>query len=652
MNSKTITFTSSEIIEITSNFKTIIGKGGFGEVYFGTLKDGTDVAVKVLLSTAEQCRKAFIAEAKLLTDVHQLNLVSLLGYCDEDGKEALILEYMSNGNLKQHLSEKSKRVLIWIQRLQIALDVAYGLEYLHGRKPPIVHRDLKPDNILLNEYMQAKIADFGLSRDFVTESATHISTHPAGTFGYLDPDSFKMGQISKKSDVYSFGIILLQLVTGKPAVITPEKEESINITFWIDALIKKGDIRQIIDPRLNGEFNISVARKVIKIAVSCVKPIKERPNISQILTNLEACLDIEVDYSKVLDEASGTNILFRFYRNIRQRQKGAILKSMVEQQPPNSGNIRIFTRTKVATITSNFKNVIEEGRFQKVYLGTLNDGAHVAVKVLPPSLSNQEYYEFRTEVEQLSHLCHRNVVSAVAYCDENNIRALIYEYTANGNLREHLSGKYERILCWNERLQIAIDIAYGLEYLQTCCKSFVVHRNLTSRVISLNDNMQGKISDFGMAKFLHKEFEESTVLCGSVGYFDPQYWETSKVNKKTDLYSFGIILLELLTGWPAIALECHPILRIIARVEPIMKTGDIERLVDPRLQGKFNINTASRVAKLAMSCASISADQRPDLSHVLVELKECLALGMHSQQTPTNQGIQIVMEESQDSDEF
>ncbi|GKV16521.1 hypothetical protein SLEP1_g27152 [Rubroshorea leprosula] len=604
----------------------MIGKGGYGKVYFGTLKDGTDVAVKVLPSSSEQCRKAFITEAKLLTDVRQRNLVSLVGYCDEDGKEALILDYISNGNLNHHLSEKSKGVLIWIQRLHIALDVACGLEYLHGRKPPIVHRDLKPDNILLNKYMQAKIVDFGLSRAFATESATHVSTRVAGTFGYLDPDSFKMGQISKKSDVYSFGIILLQLVTGKPAVITPEKEESINITYWIDPLIKRGDIQKIVDPRLNGEFDISVVRKVIKIAVSCVKPIKERPDISQILTKLKDCLDIEVGFSRVLDDTIRPNILLTLYRNIRQ--KVAFMKSMEEQQAVNLGNIRIFTRTEVATITSNFKKVIEERRFYRVYLGTLNDGAQVAVKILFPSSFNDEYDEFRTEVEQLSHLRHRNVVSAVGYCDKNNIKALIYEYMANGNLRRHLS---------------------GLEYLQMCRNSFIVHRNLTSRVILLDENMQGKIADFGSATFLHEEFEESAEICGKLGYMDPQYLLRSKVNKKTDLYSFGIILLELLTGWPAIAHECDPLPHIIDRVEPIMKTGDIERLVDPRLQRKFNINTASKVAKLAMSCASKSADQRPDLSHVLVELKECLALEMHSQQT---EGIQIFMEEPQDSDEI
>ncbi|GKV36597.1 hypothetical protein SLEP1_g44709 [Rubroshorea leprosula] len=589
-------------------------------------------------------------QAKLLTDVHQQNLVSVEGYCDEDGKEALILEYMSNGTLKQHLSEKSERVLIWIQRLHIALDVARGLEYLHGRKPPIVHRDLKPDNILLNKNMEAKIADFGLSRAFATESISHISTeHLAGTAGYKDHDSYNTGHIRKGNDVYSFGIILLELVTGKPAIITRDKDEWIPLKKWIDPFVKKGDIRKIVDPRLNGEFNIGVARKVIKIAVSCVKRINERPDISQILTKLEKCLDIEVGFSRALDDTSRPNILVRLYRNIRQRQKEATMKSMEEQQPLNLGNMRIFTSTEVATITSNFKEVIHDGGFQKVYLGILNDGAPVAVKIWSPSSSsssNREFYEFRTEVEKLSLLRHRNVVSAVGYC-VGNIKALIYEFMANGDLRQHLSGKYERILCWNERLQIAIDIAHGLEYLQTGSKTFVVHGDLKSSAILLNEKMQGKIAGFELAQFLHEEFEEIIGACGTSGYLDPVYFQTGKLNKKTDLYSFGIILLELLTGWPALefnsSLEYNSPLHIAVRVASIMETGDIKRLVDPRLQGKFNTNTASKVAKLAMSCASRSADQRPDLSHVLVELKECLALEMHSQQT---EGIQIIMEES------
>ncbi|KAL3720911.1 hypothetical protein ACJRO7_005680, partial [Eucalyptus globulus] len=186
--SKNRHFTSTEVARITDNFRTIIGEGGFGKVYFGKLDNGSQVAVKMLSQSSKQGYKEFHREAQLLMVVHHRNLVSLIGYCEEFENMALIYEFMSNGNVRQHLSAHNPNVLTWSQRLQIAIDAAQGLEYLHnGCKPPIIHRDLKTPNILLNENMQAKICDFGLSKEFVTEQDSYISTCPAGTPGYLDP---------------------------------------------------------------------------------------------------------------------------------------------------------------------------------------------------------------------------------------------------------------------------------------------------------------------------------------------------------------------------------------------------------------------------------------------------------------------------------
>ncbi|PRQ45813.1 putative transferase, protein kinase RLK-Pelle-LRR-I-1 family [Rosa chinensis] len=151
---------------------------------------------------------------------HHRNLVSLIGYCDEGDTMALVLEYVANGNLQQHLSDLTLDFLTWKERLQIAVDAARGLDYLHnGCKPPIVHGDLKASNILLNEKLQAKIADFGLSKVLTTESATHISTDAKGTFGYLDAGYCNTGQLNRKSDVYSFGIVLLELINCRAAII-------------------------------------------------------------------------------------------------------------------------------------------------------------------------------------------------------------------------------------------------------------------------------------------------------------------------------------------------------------------------------------------------------------------------------------------------
>ncbi|KAF5466495.1 hypothetical protein F2P56_016415 [Juglans regia] len=192
IKSKNQQYSYSEIVKITNNLKNIIGKGGFGNVYLGKLKDEIQVAVKLLSPSSNQGYKEFRAEAQLLMVVHHRNLVTLVGYCDDGEHKALLYEYMANGNLQQHLSVTNPNVLTWNERLCIAVDAAHGLEYLHnGCKPPIIHRDLKPSNILLNENMQAKIADFGLSRAFATENDSHVSTCPAGTLGYVDPEYSK-----------------------------------------------------------------------------------------------------------------------------------------------------------------------------------------------------------------------------------------------------------------------------------------------------------------------------------------------------------------------------------------------------------------------------------------------------------------------------
>ncbi|XP_020413172.1 putative leucine-rich repeat receptor-like serine/threonine-protein kinase At2g19230 [Prunus persica] len=179
-------FTKSEIDKITNN-STLIGRGGFGEVYHGTLENDAQVAVKILNLSSKQGSEEFQNEVKLLMRVHHRNLVSFIGYCDSP--MALVYEYVGNGNLQQQISAAGADIgLTWKQRLQIAVDTARGLEYLHdGCKPPILHRDLKPSNILLNETLQAKIADFGISKALATETATHALTNLRGTYGYLDP---------------------------------------------------------------------------------------------------------------------------------------------------------------------------------------------------------------------------------------------------------------------------------------------------------------------------------------------------------------------------------------------------------------------------------------------------------------------------------
>ncbi|KAL6312544.1 hypothetical protein AAG906_029468 [Vitis piasezkii] len=288
LKSGTCEFTYSEVV------------GGFGEVYLGTLADDTQVAVKVHSPSSNQGPKAFRAEAKLLTRVHHKNLVRLIGYCDDSTNMVLIYEYMSNGNLQQKLSAREAAdVLNWKQRLQIAVDAAHGLEYLHnGCKPPIVHRDMKSSNILLTESLQAKIADFGMSRDLQS-----LLTDPVGTLGYFDPECQSTGNLNEKSDVYSFGIVLLELITGRPG--------------WVSPMIERGDIRSIVDPRLQGDFNTNSAWKAVEIALACVASTgMQRPDMSHVVVDLKGCLETEVACRRIQRVGGHSIGLGNFLENV------------------------------------------------------------------------------------------------------------------------------------------------------------------------------------------------------------------------------------------------------------------------------------------------------------------------------------------------
>ncbi|CAG7871280.1 unnamed protein product [Brassica rapa] len=288
-------FTYSELMEMTNNLERPLGEGGFGIVYHGVINGSQQVAVKLLSQTSRQGYKEFKAEVELLLRVHHINLVSLVGCCDERDHLALIYEYMSNGDLKHHLSGKhGSSVLKWSTRLQIAIDAALGLEYLHnGCRPSMVHRDVKSTNILLDERFSAKLADFGLSRSFQLGDEYHVSTAVAGTPGYLDPEYYRTGRLAEMSDVYSFGILLLEIITNQ-RVLDHTREKS-HIGEWTAFMLNRGDITGIMDLNLHGDYSSHSAWRALELAMLCANPSSEkRPNMSQVAFELKECLTSEI----------------------------------------------------------------------------------------------------------------------------------------------------------------------------------------------------------------------------------------------------------------------------------------------------------------------------------------------------------------------
>ncbi|KAL5152486.1 putative LRR receptor-like serine/threonine-protein kinase [Glycine soja] len=283
-------YTYSQILTITDNFDKMIGKGGCEIVYLGWHTSCCQNALAKMSSR--------ISAAQLLMRVHHKNLASFLGYCNEVGHTGIIYEYMAYGNLEEYLSDARREPLSWRQRIQIAVDAAQGIEYLHhGCKPPIIHRDIKTANILLNEKMQAKVADFGFSKLFSAENESHVSTVVIGTFGYVDPEYYTSSRLTEKSDVYSFGIVLLELITGQPAII--KGHQNTHIAQWVDNFLVRGDIQQIVDPRLRGDFDFGSMWKALEAAIACVPSISiQRPSMSCIVSELKESLEMEAAREK------------------------------------------------------------------------------------------------------------------------------------------------------------------------------------------------------------------------------------------------------------------------------------------------------------------------------------------------------------------
>uniref|UniRef100_A0A804JLB7 Protein kinase domain-containing protein n=1 Tax=Musa acuminata subsp. malaccensis TaxID=214687 RepID=A0A804JLB7_MUSAM len=250
----------------------------------------------------------FVTEvAQHLSRVHHRNLVSMIGYCIDGEHLALVYEYMSQGTLKEHLREsRGDRPLSWEQRLRIALEASQGLEYLHtGCKPSLIHRDVKTANILLNERLEAKISDFGLSKAFENEDHSHVSTKVVGTPGYLDPEYYVKNQLSEKSDVYSFGVVLLELITGQPPILIGS--ENIHIVEWVYERLAKGNVEDVVDKSLQGEYDVNCAWKIAYVALNCsMQSSTKRPTMTEVVMQLKERLALQSNLDETQLEGRNT----------------------------------------------------------------------------------------------------------------------------------------------------------------------------------------------------------------------------------------------------------------------------------------------------------------------------------------------------------
>ncbi|XP_023761491.1 uncharacterized protein LOC111909936 [Lactuca sativa] len=605
-----------------------IGYGAFGDVYKAELehfdsekyssaveekdlsslpKICSTVAVKRLFKrTGTQADTSFAAEIKTLTSCKHPNIVSLLGFCEEDSnKMLLVYEYVPKGSLDDNLRSKDNMInLKWAMRLQICLDIAEGVNYLHTQKR-IIHRDIKSANILLDHKWRAKIADFGLSK-IIPESqkASYLHTKVSGTPTYLDPEYKNTKILKAASDIYSLGVVLFEIVSGTLAYDTRyTKENPMGIAHFARQHFNKGTLTSMLDPILKEEIdenNFTLSKgpnqgslnTFLNIAHKCLAETQvDRPKIGYVISKIKDAM--------ILQENHRDN-----------------LKISLED-------------IKLATNNFSDNNLIGRGGSARVYRGevTRANRCHTVAAKRLNSDGGQHKNEFMTELEILQDYKHESVISLVGFCYEIVENIIVYEFASRGSLDMHLK---DYALTWMKRLQISIDIASGLDFLHGSGgdrQEVVIHRDIKSSSILLTDDWKAKICDFGLSLISPINSEMDFVTdnaCGAINYRDPVYLKLGYLTAHSDIYSFGVVLIEILCGRLVHEDNSIQIADLTDLYKNHYENGTLDEILFGGIKEQAVPESLITFQNLAYECLYHEREKRPTTHDVLLRLKKAL----------------------------
>nr|XP_043605975.1 L-type lectin-domain containing receptor kinase S.1 [Erigeron canadensis] len=266
----------------------LLGAGGFGKVYKGTLSNKTEVAVKCVNHDSKQGLKEFMAEIESMGRLQHKNLVQMKGWCRKRNELLLVYDYMPNGSLNTWIFDKPKSVLGWEGRKKVLADVAEGLNYLHnGWEQVVVHRDIKSSNVLLDLDMRGRLGDFGLAKLYA-QGEEPGTTRVVGTLGYLAPELAMLASPNAASDVYSFGVVVLEVACGrKPIETWQEREEDMILVDLVREKYMEGKLGELADQRIKGQYLVEEMEGVLKLGLSCCHPDPQhRPTMSEVVAIL------------------------------------------------------------------------------------------------------------------------------------------------------------------------------------------------------------------------------------------------------------------------------------------------------------------------------------------------------------------------------
>uniref|UniRef100_A0A453E196 Uncharacterized protein n=1 Tax=Aegilops tauschii subsp. strangulata TaxID=200361 RepID=A0A453E196_AEGTS len=637
--------------QITNDFdkERILGSGSYGTVYKGVYENGGEIAVKILNNIPVGLDDTkFLKEFNNLRGLKHQNIVELVGFCNEsvegpamfEGKQvtavslrtALCFEYVSNGSLHKYISDQ-KTGLNWHTRYRIIKGICEGLKYLReGLGYPVMHFDLKPDNILLDNKMMPKIADFGLSKLFGEENTTRAMS-AVGTLGYWPPEYIKCQIISGEFDIFSLGVIIVKIMTGHQGYnSTVEMMTRKSVTLVQESWKKK--LRETVSPT-SLEVYCNQVKRCIEIALHCLKPNRqERPTIQDIVSSLnetETMIGDQWMQNEQFYQDSGENSPILIRKN----------NSITIKSRSSSGNFRYaeprampFSLLKVVTSDFSREELIGRGGYGGVYKGVYGDG-QIAVKLY--TLKGIDNKQFQNAIEVHKKFHHENVAQLVGYCYETEEvvipfngkhvvvgldihMAICLEYFPNGSLNRYISD-VKSGLDWCMRYQIIKGLCDGLRYLHEGLESPVIHMNLKPSNILMDEKLTPKIGDFGLARFGAGKSDRTMDMSGAREYMPPEFIEKQVISKKHDIYSLGVIIIKLMTG-VKMYLKCYD-MSSEKFIELTLENWRerLQKTVDATLIEGY-CEQVKKCLDIALTCLASNRRRRPTIGDIVHTLNE------------------------------
>uniref|UniRef100_A0A2C9UNS9 Protein kinase domain-containing protein n=1 Tax=Manihot esculenta TaxID=3983 RepID=A0A2C9UNS9_MANES len=324
--------------------------------------------------------------------------------------------------------------------------------------------------------------------------------------------------------------------------------------------------------------------------------------------------------------------LYQFLKKRRSRiqkarlfvQNGGLMLQQRLSSYGSSEKTKLFTAEELQRATDNYNKsrFLGQGGFGTVYKGMLPDGTIVAVK-RSKTIDRREIEQFINEVVILSQINHRNIVKFLGCCLESEFPLLVYEFISNGTLSQHIHVQdQESSLPWEDRFRIAGEVAGAVAYMHSAASVPIFHRDIKSSNILLDEKYSAKVSDFGTSRLIsYDKTHITTIVQGTFGYLDPEYFYTSQFTEKSDVYSFGVVLIELLSGEkPISSTRAEDEKNLVAHFISLAEENSLEKILDPRVAREASAEVVHAVAKLAMNCVRSNAKNRPSMREVAMEL--------------------------------